>query len=182
MNTMQTNKIRSVALAIAMIAVLAGCDRDGQTVESAGNQASVDQTAGGEQPLGHVVEFDGYTLRANISRSTFLPEEMAQKYGIEPDDDVVLLNLVILENRPDLPPVPVAAEVSAQHETLIGHAETIEMRAIESDGYVSYIGMLDTSTERLFQIVIKAQPVGTDQPLQMDFEVRLEAFESAAFE
>lgn len=174
MNTGQS----CISLAIAVVAILTGCDRGGQTVESDGNQIPVDQPAGDERrPLEHVVEFDGYTLRANVLRSGFLSEDMVRQYGIETGDDVVLLNLVILKSRADLQPVPVLAEVSAQHESLIGHAETIDMRAVKSDGYVSYIGTLNTSAERFFQIVIKAQPEGTDQPLHMNFEVHLEAFE-----
>jgi hypothetical protein len=184
MNTMQRNKIQRVARPvtlsigmIAVIAVLAGCERAERTVDSAENQAHVDQPAGDEQPLGQVTEFDDFTLRANVSRTKLLPEAMARQYGIEREPDLVLLTLVVLENRPDPEVVPVSAEVSAQYESLIGHVEVIDMRAVEADGFVSYIGTLDASGQRFFRFVIEAQPAGTDQPLRMNFEVQLDALD-----
>ena len=183
MNAMRRNTFQSVALPVrlsiplmAVIAVLAGCERAEQTRPTE-SQAQVDHPVGDERPLGQVAEFDGFTLRANVTRTELLPDAMAQKYGIEAEPDLVLLNLVILENRPDRQPVPVSAELSVHHESLIGHEEVIEMRAVEADGYVSYIGTLDASSQRVFQLVIEAQPAGTDQPLEMDFEVQLDSLD-----
>ncbi len=185
MNSMQRKKVQSVAISIAMVAmliVLAGCEQTDQTFDSPENGASVDQSAGDQRPLEHMIDFNGFTLRANVSRTDVLPEAMARKYGIEPASDLFLLNLVILENRPDRQPDPVSAEVSAHHESLSGHAEAIDMREVETDGHVSYIGILDASAQRFFQLVIEAQPAGTDKPLHMTFEVQLEAFETDDFE
>jgi hypothetical protein len=92
-------------------------------------------------------------------------------------DQIVLRQCVVLENRPDPEVVPVSAEVSAQYESLIGHVEVIDMRAVEADGFVSYIGTLDASGQRFFRFVIEAQPAGTDQPLRMNFEVQLDALD-----
>ncbi len=181
MNIMQKPGFQSVVLPIvpaialmAVIAVLAGCERAEQTADSARDQPQVDQPVGDEQPLGQVTEFDGFTLRANVIRAEFLPDAMARKYGIEVEPDLVLLNLVILEKRPDRQPVPVSAKVNAHYESLIGHVELIDMRAVEADSHVSYIGTLDASDQRVFRLVIEAQPAGTDQPLQMNFEVQLD--------
>ena len=186
MNTMQ--KIQSVTLFIAMCALLAGCDRDEQSVDSAVDRPIVDQSArdqpsndeagADQQPMEHVVEFDGFTLRANVSRSDVLPEAMAQEYGIEAKSDHFLLNVVILEDRSGEYPAPVTANVSVKHESLAGHVESIDMRAVESNGHVSYIGILNASTQRSFQLVIEAQPSGSDQSLNMDFDVQLEGFAS----
>lgn len=168
MNILQRNKFQGVALtAVLSIALLAGCDKAEQSVDSPETQASVDQ------PLGHVAEFDGFTLRASLSPTERLPEAMAQQYGIEADPDRALLNVVIMEQRPDGQPVPVSAEVSAHYESLVGHETVIDMRAVEADGLVSYIGTLDASAQRVFRFVIEAQPEGNDQPLQTDFEVQL---------
>lgn len=173
MNTMQRINILGVALSFTMVAVLAGCESEEQSVESTENQATAGQSTGTQRPLSHVMEFDGFTLRANVSPTEALPDAMARQHGIRPDPDLVLLNLVILENRPDGPPAPVSAEVRAQYETLIGHVETVDMRAAEANGDISYIGTLDTSTQRSFQLAIEAQPEDTDQLLNMTFEVRL---------
>lgn len=177
MITLNPSPILSAALAMAMLAVLANCDRNEQTAAYSKNQASVGQPAGGQQPLGHSIDSDGFTLRANLSRTDDLPDAMAQKYGIEPESDLFLLNLVVLEQRPDQQPVSVAARVSAKHEGLSGHGQTIDMRVVEADGYVSYIGTLDASAQRAFEFHIEAQPAGTEHSLHMTFKVQLEAFE-----
>ncbi len=180
MNTIERHRLQSAALPAMLpialmfaVALLAGCDRAAQTGGSAQNQPQADQTTGDEQPLGQIAEFDRFTLRASISPTELLPDAMARQYGIESGPDLVLLNLVILEKRPDQQSVPVSAEVSAHYENLVGHAQQIDMRAVEADGLVSYIGTLDASTQLVFRFVIQAQPAGTDQPLPMNFEVQL---------
>ena len=193
MNISQGNRILIGVLAIALSAVLAGCDRPDDTDDAADQQAhdefddtvdAVDQQGPAGEPaadqraLEHVAEFDGYTLRANVSRTDSLPEAMAQEYGIEPDSDRVLLNLVILEDQPDRERIAVAGDVDAQYETRSGNLETIDMRAVEMDGHVSYVGTLDASDQRMFELDIMARPEGTDEPLQMTFEVELRALDA----
>lgn len=163
-----------VLLSIVLMAALAGCERPEQTADSTGTRTQVDQPAGGERALGEVKEFDGFTLRASVRRTKFLPDAMARQYGIEADDDLVLLNVVILENRADPQPASVSAQVSARYENRIGQVEIIDMHEVEADGYVSYIGTLDASAQRVFELIIQAQPAGTDEPLQMNFEVQLD--------
>ncbi len=163
-----------VVLFIATIGVLGGCQRAEQTAGPAGSQPQVDQSAGDERPLEQVMEFDGFTLRANVTRTEFLPDAMARQYGIQADPDSVLLNVVIMENRPDRQPAPMSAEVTAKYENRIGQVQVIDMRAAEANGFVSYIGTLDASAQRVFRLVIEAQPAGVDEPLLMDFEVQLD--------
>lgn len=195
-----------------VIAVLVGCDRNDQATDSTDEQTpasqaaererttertadrtdgratdrtsgqATGQAAGEQSPLEQVVESDGYTLRANVGRTDALPDAMARQYGIERDPDLVLLNVVVLEDRPDGQSAPVSAEISAQVESLSGHVESIDMQEAESNGHVSYIGTLDASTQREFQLHIEAQPSGTDQSLHMEFDVKLEAFETSGSE
>ena len=129
--------------------------------------------------MGHVQEFDGFTLRANVSRTDGLSDAVAREYGIEAGSNIVLLNVAVLENRQNQQPAPVSAVVTAEHRTLSGHVENIDMRAVESDGHYSYIGTLNTSGQRMFPLSIAAQPAGTDQPMEMEFEVELEAFDDS---
>lgn len=184
MNTLHRNDVESLALRLtqwiillALMAVLAACERAEHSTDLPEAQESADQQVLEQQPLGQVVEFEGFSLRANVSRSDALPDQMARHYDIEPEPDLFLLNVVILEDRSDGLPASVAADVNARHESLIGHVEAIDMRAIEADGHVSYIGSLDASVQRVFQIIVEAQPAGADQPLHLSFEVHLDASE-----
>ncbi|MDP4535740.1 hypothetical protein Q3O60_06045 [Alkalimonas collagenimarina] len=89
--------IRLFAGIFAMIVALAGCGQPDQNIDQAGQSAPVDTSAENQQPLGHVMEFDGYTLRANVIRTDDLDKSMAQQYGVTPDPEHALLSLVILE-------------------------------------------------------------------------------------
>ncbi len=176
-------QIKSSALPITLsivmftaFAVLAGCDQTEQPIDLAVEKVPVDLAAEDQQPMGHVMEFEDFTLQANVSRTDALPDSMTQQYGINPDPNLALLSLVILEHQSGRQPAAVPAEVSAQQESLTGRVEAIDMHPVEANGYVSYIGTLDASFQRVFQFIIQAQPAGTDRPLHMDFEVQLETF------
>lgn len=177
MKTMKKNTFQSMALpallTMALTLVLAGCEPSGQTDDSTEDQARVDQSMGDEQALGQVAEFDGFTIRANVSPTEQLPEAMARQYGIEAGPSLYLVNVVVLEHRPEGQPVPVPVNLSAHYESPAGQVTDIDMREIEANDRVSYVGTLDTSAQRVFQFVIEAQPDGADQPLKMDFEVQL---------
>lgn len=171
MNTMQRNKYQSVALtAMLSIALISGCEQAEQTVDLNENQAHVDQP---ERPLGHVAEFEGFTIRANVSPTEFLPDAMIRQHDIEAGPDIVQLNVVILEKRPDGQLVAVSAQLSAHYENDAGKVEVIDMRAVKANGLVSYMSTLDTSTQQVFRFFIEALPEGTDQPLKTNFEVKL---------
>lgn len=169
-----SHPIRLFAGMFAMIAVLAGCGQPEQIVDQAGQSAPVDTSSENQQPLGHVMEFDGYTLRANVIRTDDLDEIMAQQYGVATDPEHALLSLVILEKQPNQQPSTVWAEVTVRNISLVGRQESIEMRPIETLGDVSFAGILDASSQRIFKLDITAQPEGTDEQLQMEFEVRLD--------
>lgn len=177
MNPIQKSFASIAMLNTALIVLLAGCDPSGESAVSTENQADVDQPGGGEQLLGDVAEFDGFTLRADVSPSDHLSDAMAQQYGIEAGPDLALLTVVILEKGADQQAMPVSGELSAHYEGPAGQATDIEMRAVEANERVSYVGTLDTSAQRVFQFVIEAQPQSTDQPLQMSFEAELSELE-----
>lgn len=202
MNIYQKVPFGSVALSVGLVIMLAGCEPTSQSGDPVADQSAsqsaedrlarrqtardqgyqdqsaADPAAMNDEPMGKVMEFDGYTLRANVSRTDMMNEATARQYGIEPAANLVLLNLVVLDKRSSQQPVPVAAEVRAQHESLSGHFENIAMREVESNGFISYIGTLDSGAERFFQLAIEAQPEGVEQAFQMSFEVRLDRFES----
>ena len=128
------------------------------------------------------MDFDRFTLRANVGRADVLSDAAAREYGIEPEAGLILLNLVVLENGDNAQSTPVEAQVRVQQESLSGHTSSVDMRAVESNGHVSYIGTMEASGERVLQLLIEALPEGADQPMRMNFEVRLEAFESGDYQ
>lgn len=175
MNILKKYKFQGVALtAVLSTALLAGCDKTEPTVESTEDRTKAEQQDQ-DRPLQHIAEFDGFTLRANITPTERLPTAMVEQYGIEADPDRLLFNAIIYEKRSSGQPEPVSADVSVHYENLVGHDTEIDMRKIEANDSVSYIGTLDTTDQLVFRFVVEAQPEGSDQPLQADFEVQLPA-------
>lgn len=189
------NKFQSAALMAGLsIALLAGCNQSESTVDSNEPQTGVDQPQAGldqsqanveqsqaganqsqaaDRPMEHVAEFDDYTLRTSLSPTERLPEAMAQQYEIEADPSKLLLNVVIMEKSSDGPATPVSGDVTVRYESLAGDESTVDMSPAEANGLVSYIGTLDHSDQLVFRFVIEAQPEGSDEPLETEFEVQL---------
>lgn len=163
----------TLAALLAAAALAAGCTPADRATPASDGEVRLGQPVANEQPLGQVTEFDGFTLRANVSPSDFLPDTIASRYGIQTGPDLSVLNLVVLQTTQEGPSVPVRADVSAHYESLIGHATTVDMRAVEADGQVSYIGTFDTSGQRVFRFVIQVVPQGAEQALEVNFEVQL---------
>ena len=166
--------LKLITVSLIFAGLLAGCERASQSVTPATEPGNNAEVVVPDKPLGHVMEFDGYTLQANITRADVLNENMTEKYGIEVNPDLALLNLVILDNSEPRQDATVNATVYVEHENLAGHTQVIEMRAADTDGYISYYGTLDASSQRIFQLTVKAQPAGTEQMLEMNFEARLD--------
>ena len=176
MDTMQKNTFRTVALAALLsTGVLAGCDQTEepeQSADSAENTTNLD-LQGHERPLGHVEEFGDYSLQASITPTDRLPDVMIEEHNIEPGPERLLFNAIIYDKRADGGLEPAAADVSVVYENLPGHEIEIDLRQVEANGDVSYIGTLDTSGQLVFRFVMQAQPEGSDEPMQTEFEVQL---------
>ncbi|WP_372627593.1 DUF4426 domain-containing protein [Arsukibacterium sp.] len=163
-----------ITVSLIFAGLLAGCERAGQNATPATDPANRAEVVVPDKPLGHVTEIDGYTLQANITRANVLDQNMTDKYGIEPNPVLALLNLVILDNSESRQNATVSATVQVEHENLLGQTQVIEMRVADTNGYISYYGTLDASSQRIFQLKVTAQPVGTEQMLEMSFEARLD--------
>lgn len=123
-------------------------------------------------PPVHVSEFGRYTLQANAVSTEALAHSTAREHGIERAADRGVLNLVILESR-DGQQVPVQADVSATQHNLLNQTEAIEMREVQQNGRVSYLGEFGFSPLRNFSFTITARPVGGGEPMTIRFEDRL---------
>ena len=160
-------------LTLAFVGLLAGCGGSEQASASTATQVNGDQHDVDVQPLGDIAEFDGFSIQAYLSPTESLPDAMAQQYGVETDPNFFLLNVVILETETEQQSEPILAEISAHYEDMLGRDISIDMRRIDANNHSSYIGILDTSDQRNFDIVIEAQLENTEQPLRMSFEVQL---------
>lgn len=134
----------------------------------------LDQEREGMQPpgeeLGHVVEVGPYTLRGSAVQSTFLPDEVAAQYGIEPTPEIGVLTVILMEQGADGQDRSTPAHVTAHQDNLLGENEPVEMRRIDANGYISYIGTFYIGLREHLRFYIHVQPHDSLEELTMEFE------------
>lgn len=115
-------------------------------------------------------EEGGFTLRANAYQSEHLSEEIAEKYDVEQDENQGVLHVVVLEGEPNGDNTT-AAEVTAQQQNLVGQLEKIDMRKVEADNYITYIGTFNFDENAGFRFSVTAEPESNSEvTLSVEFE------------
>lgn len=173
---MHTNikaRLFGIAFLGLLISTMSGCDRGEEAKVTSAEAEKVDPAL----PQGKVAKFDQYTLRVNAVPSNTLPEASVEQYEIEPASDIGLLNVVVLERQADGKDQPVRAEVSARHEDLTGLTEMIEIRSVEADGYVSYVGTFALEPQDHFQFTVEAKPEGSEKTYTVELDARFKELE-----
>ncbi|WP_428241532.1 DUF4426 domain-containing protein [Gynuella sp.] len=136
--------------------------------------ASLSVQAAGEQKQ----VFGRYEVHYMMLNSTTLSAEIARSYQLQRSGKLGFLMVSVLENKEgeDLPHA-VPAMVSARIKNLIGQERDIELREIQEQGGIYYVGNFNFDDEDIyrFEIDVKAEP-GQDRPFtvrhqqQMYFE------------
>ncbi|MFC4728074.1 DUF4426 domain-containing protein [Coralloluteibacterium thermophilus] len=105
-----------------------------------------------------------YLLHYNAMPSTQLPREVARRYAIvQSPSNVVLTVSLQKRERPGYPtPVPAEVRVTATGDT--GRSQTLQMRAIDEAGAVSYLGQarLGEGRQPSLTFDIEARPHAPD--------------------
>jgi hypothetical protein len=134
----------------------------------------LDQDREGLQPPGeemaHVVEVPPYTLRGSAVQSTFLPDEVAAQYGMEQTPETGVLTVVLMEQGADGQERSAPAHVTAHQDNLLGENEPIQMRRVDANGIISYIGSFYIGQRDHLRFYIHVQPHDSLEELTMEFE------------
>ena len=122
--------------------------------------------------------FGNYEIHYMMLNSTTLPAEVARSYQLQRSGKLGYLMISVLEQQPDKDlPQPVPALVSARIKNLIGQERDIDLKEIQEQGGIYYVGNFSFDDEDIyrFEIAVKAEP-GQDKPFtfvhqqQMFFE------------
>lgn len=84
---------------------------------------------------------DGHIVRCSTVNTTTLPAASLEQYGLNADPGQGLLSCVAQEDRQQLEPQNVPANVRARVRPLGQRYQEISMRELEIDGLVSYLGV-----------------------------------------
>jgi hypothetical protein len=116
------------------VLTLAGCDSE--PVPRAATPVTAPQEA--------TVQAGDTTIRASVVQTSALNDAVARQYGIERDDEIVML-LVGLRRGPAAADTSVAATVTATVTDLRGQKQVVEMRELRSGELVDYVGTVPVS-------------------------------------
>jgi hypothetical protein len=121
--------LASIVLALA----LAGCD---------GDAPKTARTY--DAPQEAVSRIGDVTVRANVLSTASLSEAVAKQYGIERDENRVML-LVSVRQGPEHQETAVPATIDARVSDLRGQRQSLDMRELRTGDYVDYVGTADVS-------------------------------------
>lgn len=113
-------------------------------------------------------EFGAYEVHYNTLNSNMLSPEIASVYGIQRAGTQAMLNITVLEqeNRE-----PIEARVTATATNLTGQRREIELRQINDQGAIYYIGQFRIHNEETLNFNVKVQPEDHDgAPFELQFQ------------
>ncbi len=114
-------------------------------------------------------DFGDYVVHFNALNTNLIPPAAAQQYGIQRSSTRALLNIAILSKVMNTPGTPVHAKVTATGRNLSGQLRDIEIKEVDDQGAIYYLGQLRVRNEETFDFTLNITPDGADQPLVVKF-------------
>ena len=107
-----------------------------------------------------------YRVHYNAINTNAIPPEVASAYGIQRSGSRAMLNIAVLRKAEseDSMDTTARATVSARAVNLTGQVREIELREIEDDDAIYYIGTFRISNEETLTFEISVRPEGSEQP------------------
>lgn len=109
-------------------------------------------------------EFGDYVVHYNALNTNLLPPEVARAYGIQRSGARAMLNIAVLRQNENELQDPVHAEVSASAINLTGQRRDIELREINDQDAIYYIGTFRIHDEETLNFTIRVRPRDSDRP------------------
>lgn len=126
--------------------------------------------ADGEQ----VHDADGYRIHYSAIPSTAIGESIARHYGITRGSQHGLLTVSVLrKGESDGDEQAVRARIQATSQTLIGQRQTITLREVGNDDFVSYVGEFRIRGEETLRFELTVQPEGHGRAIPVRFQQHL---------
>ena len=129
-------------------------------------------TSGPAWSQAHVSKEGPFSLRASTVSSETLPASTAKAHGIERDPRRGVLNVVILR-KVGSGEKTLHGDVHAVARDLSGQKRDVDMREVQANGDVSYMGTYDFVRGEVIDFLIDAKPQGSERKLDLTFRDRM---------
>ena len=114
-------------------------------------------------------DFGDYVVHYNALNTNLLPPQVAQGYDIQRSSSRALLNVTVLGKVLDTPGTPVSARVEATAVNLTGQQRQVELREIQDQGAIYYIGVMPVRNMETYTFTVNVTPKGEAEPLVVKF-------------
>lgn len=150
--------MRSASTAAALsVLLLAGCgdpDADATAPQSQADSASS-------------IDIGDYVVHFSAQRTDQLPPEIARLYNIVRSENRAMLNVSVISEETEKA-VPAAVDVKTVN--LTGQLKTINMRRLDEEDAIYYVGETPVANRETLIFDITVQPEGVAEPAQMRFK------------
>ena len=145
----------STAAALSVMTLLAGCGPD------------VEAPAQAEPDEASSIDIGEHVVHFSAQRTDQLPPEIARLYNIVRSEDRAMLNVSVID---EVSGKAVPADVAVKTVNLTGQLKPINMRRINEEDAIYYIGETSIANQETLVFDIAVQPEGDDKPTQLRFK------------
>lgn len=114
-------------------------------------------------------DFGDYVVHFNAVTTDLLSPEMASHYNIQRSSNKALLNITVLKKVLGAAASPVEAEVSASAVNLTDQYRRIDMRKVEEDGAIYYLGTMSVDNQETYDFTVNVTPDDQEDPFVVRF-------------
>jgi hypothetical protein len=150
-------KLSSIAAALSALSLLAACGGPGE-------DAPVPRAEPAEETS---ISIDGHAVHFNALLTDQLPTEIAQLYNIVRSKNRAMLNVSVIDEETE---TSVPAEVSVRTTNLTGQLKTVNMRRINEEDAIYYVGETPVANRETLIFDITVIPEGSNSPAEVRFK------------
>ncbi len=110
-----------------------------------------------------------FRVHYNTMNTAQLQPDVASAYGIQRAGNRALINIAVLRKGDEDMDEPARASVQVQSRNLAGQRRDIEMREVEDQGAIYYIGSFRIADEETLNFQVEVQPEGEARPSEFSF-------------
>lgn len=114
-------------------------------------------------------DFGDFTVHYSAFTTDILSPEIAKSYGIRRSSNRILLNISVLKKIMGTSARPVRAAVKAAATNLSSQLRELEMRELNEQGAIYYIGDLKVDHGETLKFDLAVTPEGTDDTFNFSF-------------
>lgn len=148
---------RTTLTVSSLLLLLSGCGGPGEN-------ATVPQAQPAEASM---ISADGYTIHFSALSTDQLPPEVARQYNIVRSKNRAMLNVSVIN---DANGNSSTANVSVKTVNLTGQLKNVNMRKIQEQEAIYYIGEISVANSETLVFDITVLPEGVDSPVEVRFK------------